>query len=66
MEKLQSAIEHKEKEFITQIQSIISADGSNRTKIALINRHHIKMLVAIDDLVRDAQIEPQQPLAVCA
>ena len=66
MNQLEIALAQNETSFITQVNAILSGDGSNRVKIALINRHYIRYLVKNDDLVRDAQLEPAQPMSVAA
>jgi hypothetical protein len=57
MEQLEEQIEQKESAFIATVESIIRQTGSNRTKIALINRQYIKYLVSIDDLVSAAKLK---------
>jgi hypothetical protein len=56
MEQLEEQIQQKESAYIAIVQGIISQTGSNRTKIALINRQYIKYLVSIDDLVAEAKL----------
>ena len=57
MEKLEEQIQQKEAAFIATVEGIINQSGSNRTKIALINRQYIKYLVSIDDLVSAAKLQ---------
>lgn len=59
MDKLEEQIQEKENAYITMVENIISQPGSNRTKIALINKHYIKYLVAVDDLVSASNTQTQ-------
>ena len=57
MEQLEEQIQQKEAAFIATVAGIIGQSGSNRTKVALINRQYIKYLVSIDDLVSAAKLQ---------
>ena len=57
MDKLEQAILQRENSFITTVEGILKQDCSNRIKMALINKHYIKCLVVIDDLVGAAKLE---------
>ena len=56
MEQLEMQIQQKEAAFLAIVQGILTGSGSNRAKLALINKHYIKCLVQIDDLVAGAQL----------
>jgi hypothetical protein len=56
METLQDSIDKAESNYLTTVAGILSQNCSNRIKMALINRHYIKCLVAIDDLVAEAKL----------
>jgi hypothetical protein len=56
MEKLEQQIREREAAYIRAVQAIINQDGTDRTKIALIYRQHIKCTLAIEDMVVDAQM----------
>jgi hypothetical protein len=62
MEKLESAIRQRESEFIVQVRTILSSNGSSKTKMTLIYSHYIKTIVAIEDLVNDATVKQVKPL----
>lgn len=61
MEELENSIRHREAQFISQVQNILSTDGSTRTKIALIYKQYIRCSCDIDDLVSQAKLE-RRPL----
>jgi len=57
MDQLEEHIRQKESAFIATVEGILKQGCSNRLKAALINKHYIKCLVAIDDLVSEAKLE---------
>lgn len=61
MEKLEEQIKEREATYIKIVQAIINQEGTDRTKIALIYRQHIKCTLAIEDMVVDAQMTLPQP-----
>ena len=63
MEKLEEQIQQKEASFLAIVQGILDQSGSNRAKLALINKHYIRCLVQIDDLVAEANLATPAPSA---
>jgi hypothetical protein len=61
METLEQQFQQKESAYLSTVDSILKENISSRTKIALIYREHIKYLVAIDNLVSETKLKPQQP-----
>jgi predicted patatin/cPLA2 family phospholipase len=59
MEKLEEQIQQREKAYLEKVEAILKQEGTNRAKIALIYSQHIKCILAIEDMVADAQFEPQ-------
>jgi hypothetical protein len=57
MEQLEAQIQQREATFVAVVEGIAKQNSSNRVKAALINKHYIKLLVAIDDLVSAAKLE---------
>jgi hypothetical protein len=64
METLEDSIQKRETEFISTVGGILSQNCSSRIKMALINKHYIRCLVAIDDLVAEAKLTTPAPSAV--
>jgi hypothetical protein len=57
MDKLEEQIQKREEAYLEAVEAILKQKGTNRTKIALIYRQHIKCILAIEDMVVDAQFE---------
>lgn len=64
MEKLEEQIRAREAACIRTIQAVISQEGTDRVKLQLIYRQHIKCTLAIEDMVIDAQMEGTPAYAI--
>jgi hypothetical protein len=64
MEKLEEQIREREAACIRTILAIINQEGTDRVKLQLIYRQHIKCSLAIEDIVIDAQMEGTPAYAV--
>lgn len=62
MDKLEEQIQEREKAYLETVEKILKQEGSSRAKIALIYKHHIKCLLAIEDMVVDAQMTLPTPV----
>ena len=58
MDTLESRIQEREKKYLHSVEAILKQESSDRTKIALINKQHIKCILAIEDMVADEMFEP--------
>jgi hypothetical protein len=58
MDTLENRIQEREKKYLHSVEAILKQDSTDRTKIALIYRQHIKCTLAIEDMIADAQFEP--------
>jgi predicted patatin/cPLA2 family phospholipase len=58
MDTLENRIQQREKKYLQSVETILKQESSERTKIALINKEHIRCILAIEDMVADAQFEP--------
>jgi hypothetical protein len=58
MDTLENRIQEREKRYLQTVEAILKQDSSERTRIALLYREYIKCILAIEDLVADAQFEP--------
>ena len=66
MEHLETVIQQKEAEYISKVEAIVKMNYGNRIKASLINKHYIKLLVEMDDLVSGAKLQTPPAVEVSA